>query len=118
MVQERQEPAEVRLLLDAGHKMPAGSLTRPREIFFGGGMPGAPDGAFYIKCKMCGGGILERAYIRGTIPVLKMLSRVRWCSCDPSGGETTACAMIYIGQCNFLRNLRKNTYVVVLTAKK
>lgn len=34
MVQERQEPAEVGLLQDAGHKMPAGSLTRPREIFF------------------------------------------------------------------------------------
>ena len=31
--QERQEPAEVGLLLDAGHKMPAGSLTRPREKF-------------------------------------------------------------------------------------
>ena len=31
---ERQEPAEVRLLLDVGHKMPAGSLTRPCEIFF------------------------------------------------------------------------------------
>ena len=42
MVQERQEPAEVGQLLDAGHKMPAGSLTRPREIFF----------------KKCGGGVL------------------------------------------------------------
>jgi hypothetical protein len=31
-------------LLDAGHKMPAGSLTRPREIFF----------------KKCGGGIDNR----------------------------------------------------------
>ena len=41
VVQERQEPAEVGQLLDAGHKMPAGSLTRPREIFF----------------KKCGGGI-------------------------------------------------------------
>ena len=40
VVQERQESVEVGLLLDAGHKMPAGSLTRPREIFFkksGGG---------------------------------------------------------------------------------
>lgn len=34
VVQERQEPAEVGLLLDAGRKMPAGSLMRPREIFF------------------------------------------------------------------------------------
>ena len=34
VVQERQEPAEVGLLLDAGRKMPAGALTRPREIFF------------------------------------------------------------------------------------
>ena len=44
MVQERQEPAEVGLLLDAGHKMPAGSLARPREIFF----------------KKCAGGIDNR----------------------------------------------------------
>ena len=34
VVQERQESTEVGLLLDAGHKMPAGSPTRPREIFF------------------------------------------------------------------------------------
>lgn len=44
VVQERQEPAEVGLLLDAGRKMPAGSLTRPREIFF----------------KKCGGGVDNR----------------------------------------------------------
>ena len=44
VVQDRQEPAEVGLLLDAGPKMPAGSLTRSREIFF----------------KKCAGGIDNR----------------------------------------------------------
>lgn len=34
VVQERQEPAKVGQLPDAGHKMPAGSLTRPRNVFF------------------------------------------------------------------------------------
>lgn len=44
VVQERQESVEVGLLLDAGRKMPAGSLVRPREIFF----------------KKCAGGIDNR----------------------------------------------------------
>ena len=49
MVQERQEPAEVGQLLDAGHKMPAGSLTRPREIFF----------------KKCAGGGIDKRFALG-----------------------------------------------------
>ena len=56
MVQERQEPAEVGQLLDAGRKMPAGSLTRPREIFF----------------KKCAGGIDNR-FALGLQPLAAVL---------------------------------------------